>query len=159
MQRKFSGLMKQMRIYHRGVTLIEALVAAVMVSVIALGGLAYQYFGAAHFRIAHAELTATRASQLLLEDWKGSGATNPVNYDANSLGLGFAGAGSDYNIAIDGVKMFMHLSYQDVEVDNDAGITLRELKVKTQWCNSGSGTPGAGDPSLVLTTYARRGQD
>ncbi len=145
------------RYYNNGLTLIESLIAVVIVSIIALGGLAYQYFGAAHFRIAHSELTATRASQLLLEDWKGSGAANPVNYDANSLGLGFAGAGSDYIIAVDGVKMYMHLSYRDV--DSGAGITLRELKVKTQWCNGGSAVPGDGDPSLVLTTYARRGQD
>lgn len=146
------------RYYNSGVTLIEALVAAVMVSIIVLGGLAYQYFGAAHFRIAHAELTATRASQLLLEDWKGSGAANPVNYDANSLGLGFARADSYYYIiTIDGVKMHMHLSYREVvpPVDSD----LWELKVKTQWCNGGSAVPGDSDPSLVLTTYARRGQD
>jgi hypothetical protein len=50
----------------------------------------------------------------------------------------------------------MHLSYQEVEVDNDAGITLRELKVKTEW---GSAAPSDDNPSVVMTTYARRGQD
>jgi hypothetical protein len=149
---------------NKGVGIVEALVAAAMVSIIALGGLSYQYFGAKHFRIAHAELTATRAGQLLLEDWKGTGAANTANYDASALGVGFqkpiAGESCDYVITVDGVKMFMTLAYNDVEVDDDAGITLRQISNTIQWRNDGgSAAPGANDPSLVLTTYARRGQD
>jgi Tfp pilus assembly protein PilV len=152
------------RHYRRGITLIEALIAMVMIVIIALGGLSYQYFGAKHFRIAHGELTATRATQLVLEDWKGSGANAPANYDPSTLGLGFAkpigGEDCDYIITVDGVKMYMTLAYNDVEVDTDSGITLRELDVTTQWRNDGgSAAPGASDPSIFMATYARRGQD
>lgn len=142
-------------------TLIEALVAAAILAVLALGGLAYQYFGAVHFRIALAELTATRAGQLLLEDWKGSGAPDPVNYDATALGIGFTtGAGSDYVITVDGITMFVWLTYQDVEVDTVAGLTLRQISTSLAWRRDyAAGMPGADDPSLILTTYARRGQD
>jgi hypothetical protein len=144
------------RNHNGGLMLVKAMVVAAIVPIIALGGLLYQYQTARQFRIAHEELTATRAAQLLLEDWKGSGATNPENYDANSLGLGFAGQDTDYVITVDRVKMFMHLSYRDVEVDSDAGITLRELQVRAEW---GPEAPGGSAPSLVLTTYARKGQD
>jgi hypothetical protein len=148
----------------KGVGIVEALVAALMVSVLALGGLSYQYLGAKHFRIAHAELTATRAGQLLIEDWKGSGANNPANYDATALGVGFltpiGGEHCDYIITVDGVKMYMSLAYNDVEVDEDAGITLRQISDTIKWRNDGNpAEPGANDPSLVLTTYVRRGQD
>ncbi len=136
--------------------LVKALIVAALVPIIALGGLSYQAHAAKQFRIARDELTATRAGQLLLEDWKGSGAANPENYDANSLGLGFVGSDGEYAITVDGLRMYMHMSYQDVEEDRDAGITLRQLQVRIEW---GPLAPGGEAPAMVMTTYARRGQD
>ncbi len=145
-------------------TLVEALIAATVVAILALGALIYQYLGATHFRIAHAELTATRAGQLLIEDWKGSGAPDIENYDASTLGMGFekpyAGDNSYYIIKVDGIKMYVTLSYEDVDVDEFAGITLRRVNVKIQWRKDfGSGPVDADDPSILLSTYARKGID
>ena len=145
-------------------TLIEALIAATVVAILALGALVYQYLGATHFRIAHAELTATRAGQLLIEDWKGSGAPDIVNYDASTLGVGFdkpdPSDNSYYIITVDGIKMYVNLSYSDVDVDEFANITLRRINVKLQWRRDfGSGAVEADDPSILLTTYARKDPD
>jgi type II secretory pathway pseudopilin PulG len=146
------------------VTLIEALIAAAVVAVLALGALTYQYLGATHFRIAHAELTATRAGQLLIEDWKGSGAPDIENYDASTLGMGFIKTdpsdNSHYIVAVDGINMHVDLSYEDVDVDEFANITLRRISTKLQWRKDfGSGAVDADDPSIVLTTYARKDRD
>ena len=145
-------------------TLIEALIAATVVAILALGALVYQYLGATHFRIAHAELTATRAGQLLIEDWKGSGAPDIVNYDASTLGMGFIKTdpsdNSHYVVAVDGINMHVDLSYEDVDVDEFANITLRRISAKLQWRKDfGSGAVDADDPSILLTTYARKDRD
>lgn len=150
--------------FRKAVTLVEALVAATVVAVLALGGLVYQYLGATHFRIAHAELTATRVGQLVIEDWKGAGAPNLENYDATGLEVGFskpiAGDNSSYLIAVDGITMHLTLSYDDVDVDEDAGVTLRQINVKVQWRKDyAAGELEENDPSIILTTYARLGED
>ncbi|MBN1975635.1 MAG: prepilin-type N-terminal cleavage/methylation domain-containing protein [Sedimentisphaerales bacterium] len=146
----------------KGLTLIEALIAMAIVSILGIGGLSYQYFGAKHFRIAHSELTATRAGQLLIEDWKSNGAKDIINYDAEELGVGFVkpdpGDYSYYTITIDGVKLHSTLSFDDVEIDEDAGVTLRQINVKVQW-EDGPGGLSADDPSITLSTYARLDSD
>jgi type II secretory pathway pseudopilin PulG len=149
---------------NKGVTLVEALVAAVAVSILALGALAYQYLGAMHFRIAHAELTATRAGQLLIEDWKGNGAPDPQNYDATELGVGFEtpinGDYSYYVITVDGIKLHMWPTFEDIDVDDFAGITLRRINLKIQWRQDFSYEDvDDDDPTIILTTYARLGED
>lgn len=148
----------------KGVTLIEGLLAMAIVSILCLGGFSYQYFGAKHFKIAHAELTATRAGQLIIEDWKANGAIDFVNYDAEKLGVGFIkpdpANNSYYTISIDGIKLHLTLSFNDVQVDNKAGVTLRQIDVKVQWRSDyGSGGISAGDPSITLSTYARLDKD
>ncbi len=149
-------------------TLIEALIAATVVAILALGALVYQYLGATHFRIAHAELTATRAGQLLIEDWKGAGAPDIINYDASELGIGFdkpdPSDNSYYVITVDGIKMHFWLDYGIVPIENNpdefAGVTLRWINVKVQWRKDfGSGAVDVDDPSVVLTTYARKDPD
>ncbi len=159
---------KKMRRSHihrdNGVTLIEALIATVIVGILAIGGLSYQAFGAVQFHIAQAELTATRTGQLLIEDWKGAGAPDIANYNAAGLGVGFVrpnpSDNSYYTIIVDGLMMHLTLSYQDVALDSSAGVTLRQINVKVQWKrNFAAGPVNAGDPSIVLSTYARLGQD
>ena len=145
-------------------TLVEALIAATVVAILALGALVYQYLGASQFRIAHAELTATRTGQMLIEDWKGSGVPDIVNYDATTLGMGFEkpypGDNSYYTIKVDGIRMYVTLTYGDVDVDAFANVTLRQISVKIQWRKDfGSGAVGADDPSILLTTYARKDPD
>ncbi|MBN2181291.1 MAG: hypothetical protein JW715_05205 [Sedimentisphaerales bacterium] len=157
-------MIAQKHSFRRAVSLVEALVAAAVVAVLALGGLAYQYLGATHFHIARAELAATRAGQLLMEDWKGAGAPNLENYDATTLEVGFekpvAGDNGSYVITVDGIKLHLSLSYEDIDEDEFAHVTLRRLAVEIQWRQDfGSGDVDDDDPSIILTTYARKGRD
>ena len=161
--------MRRKAVYsNKGVTLIEALIAAVVVAILALGGLVYQYLGATHFRVAHAELTATRVGQLLIEDWKGNGAPDIDNYDATTLGVGFEkpidGDNTYYAITVDGLKMHSWLSSEIVPIPDNpdpfAGVTLQQISVKIQWRKDfSSAEVEDDDPSIILTTYARLGED
>ena len=139
----------------RGVTLLEVMVAMAVLAIAALGALSYQYHAAVHTRIASAQITATRTAQLLLEDWKSTGGS--TNYDPTALELGFELQNdSNYFINVDNLPMYINLAYQDVEHDDLAGITLREISVTTRWRKGHKqGHIAPDDPSLVLTTYVR----
>ena len=69
-------------------TLIETMVAMVVLAIAALGALGYQYHAALQVRIAHAQTTGTRTAQLLLEDWKSTGGSE--DYDPIALAMGFS---------------------------------------------------------------------
>ncbi len=145
---------------NSGVTLIEALVATVVVAILAIGGLSYQYLGAYQFRIARAELTATRTGQLLIEDWKGAGAPDVAIYDPSRLGFTPDNKENSYNIIVDGLNMRCTLDPHVKETDEDAGVTLQQLDVTVQWRKDlGSGYVETDGPSITLSTYARLGQD
>ena len=144
------------RKYEQGITLIEALVAMAILAIAALGALSYQFHCANQARIAKLELTATRTAQLLLEDWKSSGGSSA--YDPAKLGMGFVyDQQSDfYKIKVDKLPIFIRLVQRDVESDESAGITLREISVITRWrLDFVDIEPEETDPHLVLTTYVR----
>ena len=141
-----------------GLKLIETRIAMVFVVIVALGALSYQYYAALHARIALAQMTAIRTAQLLVEDWKsagGSAAYNPTN-----LNLGFTYSdldGADYEITVDNLPMYMNLSYNNIEHDDEAQITLRKITVRVNWCNDRRVPTGQAEEeaSMELSTYVR----
>ncbi len=142
--------------YERGVTLIEVMVAMVILAIAALGALSYQFHCAKHSRIARLEMTATRTAQLLLEDWKSNGGSS--SYDPSTLGLGFFydEESGFYKIEVDGLPMYIRLMHREVDTDTVAGITLREISVIARWrLDFSDDDPEAIHPHLVLTTYVR----
>jgi len=147
---------KQLR-KNSGFTLIETIIAAVCLVIIALGALSYQYHAAMHNHIARSQMIATRTAQLLLEDWKNNGGS--AEYDPASLELGFIAADEKdwgYFVIVDNLPMYINLSGSEVVHDEEAGVTLRELIVRIAW--KGDYTqeaPDADDPYVMLTTYAR----
>jgi Tfp pilus assembly protein PilV len=142
---------------NNGFTLIETVISAVCLSIIALGALSYQYFAATHNHIAKSQITATRTGQLLIEDWKNGGGS--AAYDPTSLQLGFLKAsekGWGYYIVVDNLPMYVNLSSSDVAHDDTAGVTIRQLDVRVAWRRDyQNGAPETDDPFIVLTTYAR----
>ena len=138
-----------------GITLVEAIVAMVVLTIASLGALSYQYHAAVQARVGSSQVTATRTSQLLLEDWKSTGGSS--QYDPSTLELGFEQQNDfDYFITINRLPMYINLAHRDVEYDDSAGITLREISVTTRWRKDyREGQIVADDPSLVLTTYVR----
>lgn len=159
-----------------GVTLTEAVVAMCIMVIAAIGATSYQYHAARHSRIAREQITATRTSQLLLEDWKSTGGSNI--YNPVNLGLGFSSslpvpngyAGTEipgspvndgvYTITVDGLPMTIMLKWRDIGYDGIAEVSLRELtiitsfeKYDTEDVTNGSSLENM--PPLILTTYVR----
>ena len=141
-----------------GYSLVEVMIAMTILAIIALGALKYQYYAALHTHAAMAKMTSTRTAQLLLDDWKsagGSAAYNPVN-----LNLGFTDSdsdGTDYEITKDNLPMQMRLSYDDIENDNEAQITLRKITVQVNWRNdykTPTGQPEE-ETSMEMSTFVR----
>ncbi len=147
-------------------TLIETMVATVILAIAALGALSLQYHTAGHGRIAREQTTSTRTAQLLLEDWKSNGAA--ANYDPATLGLDFSPSSvqpedidfiMEYNqmgsllngmlqhVTIDDVPMKALLAWK--AVDTDGTMELRQLSVIIKWDENSDITP------VVLTTYVR----
>jgi hypothetical protein len=55
--------------------------------------------------------------------------------------------------------MWIQLWYGDVDTDEAAGVTLREIRVTISWRRDYlDQTPGASDPVFTATTYVRRDQ-
>jgi hypothetical protein len=105
---------------------------------------------------------ATRVAQLVLEVWKSTGGD--AAYDPLTLDMGFAAAepeeSADYVITLDRQTFFVQLVRNDVDQDDVAGITLREIRVMVKWRKDYSrGAVVSSDPSLALTTYVRRDTD
>lgn len=115
---------------NRGATLIEVMVAALVLMIIFIGVLSYLYFCAMNARRADVQVRAGRLGLLLLEGWKtveGNANYDVVsNFDELPLGdfdnpgtlpdipaLPNLLQGRSYRINIDGVNYFVKLSYDD----------------------------------------------
>ncbi len=157
-----------------GLTLIEVMVAAVILVVAALGALRCQYYAAGHGRIARAQIAAARTAQLLIEDWKSTGGS--TEYDPSILGLGFSepltipngfttpeGLGTPLNdavhsITLDGTPMLVMLKYLDVLEDGQATAALRQLAVVVRFAEGDEENPDdrlLGMSPVTLVTYVR----
>ena len=131
-----------------GLTLIEIIVAAVVIIVAIIGAIAYRYHCVLDARKADVQITAARVGLMLLDGWKGLGgrsSTDPGNiYDpvefsfagsemkvTTELGpeapTGYNSFGS-YLVVVDGEYYYVTLSFQD-EPAND----LRILHVSVGW--------------------------
>jgi len=163
--------------FARGFSLVEQIVTAVILAIAALGALQYEYFAAAHARIARVQMAAARAAQLLIEDWKSTAGSD--EYDPSALGLGFshagaapsgfttaAGLGATLNDAVYGITLcdmpvLAMLKYLDVAHDTVARTTLRQLAVVVRYGQSEAGgvtvpeSRFADLPPIILVTYVR----
>jgi prepilin-type N-terminal cleavage/methylation domain-containing protein len=162
--------------HKKGFSLVEALVATVVVAVAALCALSFEYLSTGQIHYANAQIHATRIAKLLLEDWKSTGGSD--TYDPCELGLGFIGVqainftegqglgdtlnGSVYAIQVDEYSLMLKLMYKDVEKDEATQVTLRQLAVIGRL-----GKPGDNQimtsqdrfvkgPQIYFVTYVRR---
>ena len=156
-----------------GMTLVEVMVATVILVVAALGALRCQYYATGHGKIARAQIAAARIAQLLIEDWKSTGGS--PEYDPSALGLGFSGpetipngfttagiSGSVLNnavyaVTIDEMPMLAMLKYLDVNEDGLASAGLRQLAVVLRFVENrrdAGDRLGKMDP-VTLVTYVR----
>ncbi len=79
-----------------GLTLVEVMVAVLIIAIVALGALSYGYHGAGQIRHAREYATAVRIAYFLLEDWKASagsalyaaatpGVRNPLDLNVDGI--------------------------------------------------------------------------
>lgn len=140
-------------------TMVELVVAIMILSIVSMGCLGYQYFSTRTAVRANAELTATRTARLVLDNWKKTGGDE--NFEPVSLDAGFEkssqGHKTCYLIATNQIPMVVTLQWQDVEYDAIAAVTLRQIQVTVQWRSDyQEGIIGPNDPSYIMTTYVRK---
>ncbi|MFC1737777.1 prepilin-type N-terminal cleavage/methylation domain-containing protein [Planctomycetota bacterium] len=132
--------------FSSALTLIEVMVAMVVLAIASLGALRYQYYAAKQARLASIQMASTHIGHLLLEDWKSTGGSEeyaengPIN-----LGLGFTkavdipnisysegmpGNMTEYSISVDDIPMLAILGWGNVAFDAAAQVTLRQLVVR-----------------------------
>jgi prepilin-type N-terminal cleavage/methylation domain-containing protein len=142
---------------NHGVTLIELVVAILIISIVSVGAINYQYFGTRMAQRADAEITATRTARLILDNWKKKGGDE--NFDLIDLDMGFTQPNHEtyYRITVNQLPLTVTLNWQDIEVNADAGVGLRQLQVTIQWRQDyREGDVSNTDPSYITTTYVRR---
>lgn len=130
-----------------GLTMIEIVVAMVIIVVAVTGAMGYRYYSILDARKARVKITAARVGSMFLESWKGTGgrsvpedAFDPKNFDFGSklivsgsggtaVGIpgGFIPFGA-YAVSTDGSNYYAALSYSD-----DAGTNLRTLNIAVAW--------------------------
>ncbi len=140
-------------------SIIEVMLAVSLTCIIALGTLGYQYLTIKHGRATDAQFMAARIAQLLLEDWKGE--SGDADYNPESLRLGFAAPEArefgSYFIVLGNIPFYIDMETQDIETDNTAGVTLRQIAVTVKWRHDYTrGAIRDSDPVLTFTTYVRR---
>jgi hypothetical protein len=129
--------------FRTAFTLVEVIATSVVLCIIAIGSLNFQYYATRDSKISQAQITATRTAQLLLEDWMSTGGS--VDYNPGELGLGFSpieiippkecdSLGSKlrntmFRVTIDENLLLVLLMSKDVSYDESAKITLRQLCV------------------------------
>lgn len=159
-------ILKKQRI---GLTLIEIMVAIVVVVVAVIGAMSFRYYCAVDARKADVHMTAARIGWMLLEDWKGTGGRLPGHaagsydplaaFDSTELPItsavgpatpsGFAALGS-YMVTANYVNYYATLTYK-VKTASDPAV----LNVCVAW-----GRPYNVDTlpteyrSVKLTTYS-----
>jgi Tfp pilus assembly protein PilV len=152
--------MKYKRI--KGVALVEALIAAVILSIAVLGGITYRYYSVLDGRRAVLQSTAARAAQLLCESWHGEGGDtnyNPVSHLTSDNFTITAGSGPDvpagftllgkYQIQYNGVKCYSTLSWKNVQTQ------MRALSVVVSWATRDKAQNSLSDMDrqFALTNY------
>ncbi|UCE50610.1 MAG: hypothetical protein JSW47_10685 [Phycisphaerales bacterium] len=155
---------------RRGVTLVGALVAVVVLLIALIGTSTFRYASALDGRRAEAQITAARVALVLCENWRGfSGdpAHDPTQLAAADVEItpsswgghitpdGFTSLGN-YEIVPesedpDSFKYFATLSWKDVQPG------LRALNVNVAWAQRSEIEGGAAnvDKSYALTIYTQ----
>ena len=152
------------RRFRRGLSLVDAMSAIVVLVVTVIGAADYRYYAALDERKATIQVGAARIGVLLCEGWrgvKGSDAYDPTTYSGSDLVItassgpeepeGFTLLGS-YTVELNGGNYYTTLSWNDVYTE------LRALNVVVTWTLRGQEEVGFEeiDELFRLTTYTAK---
>ena len=156
--KRYSAKKRGCRSKRSGFSLLDVIVASVVLLIAILGTASYRYNSALDERKAAMQTSAARAALLLCESWRGlQGVTtcNPTAWNLSGVAIS-AGSGpavpsgftslNSYRIATNTYTYTATLSWQNVSTG------LRALNVTLAWPTSGAGTPNA---SYTLTSYTQ----
>jgi prepilin-type N-terminal cleavage/methylation domain-containing protein len=149
-------LLKKTYFRNHGVTLLELVVAILILSIVSVGALSYQYFATQTSRKADAQITATRTARFILDNWKKDGGD--TNFKPETLNMGFTkNVNGLYLITVNALPMTVELTWQDVGYDVAAAVTLRQIQVSVKWRSDYQvGNIRNTDPVYTMTTYVRK---
>lgn len=143
--------------HPRGFTLVEILVAMMVLAFAAIGAMGYEYHAASQERAALARLTAARTAQLLLDDWKSEGGS--TSYTPKNLNLGFSDAddaSGNFTVDVDKLPMYIELTSSDIEHDSESEVTLRKITVTVNYLDNRKIPSGdEEEKNMTLSTYVR----
>ena len=163
-----AGMIKKRRKIAAAFTLIEAVVASVVLVVAVIGASGYRYYAAVDVRKAGLQRTAAAIALTLCENWRGRGYDHIADFDpvvhlspemditASDVGPGVATGWTklgSYRIIVDNAYYWVTLAWK--EISTPAG--LRALNVVVGWKPAGSKaeitTYNADAKLFKLTTY------
>jgi len=145
---------KQMN--KEGFSIVDAMIAAVMIVVVILGAMMYRYHSTLDIRKAEDQLKATQLAVAFCETWRGLGGDDsfdPVSYFSSEMTIKNGGGPSkpddfislgNYEVTIENLNCKSTLSYKTV----DTG--LRALNIIVSWPNGNTGE----DKEFEITSYA-----
>jgi Tfp pilus assembly protein PilV len=141
---------------RRGFSLLDVIIASVVLIIAILGTTSYRYHSALDERKAAMQTAAARVALLLCESWRGvHGDTtcNPTAWNLYGVSIS-AGSGpavpsgftslNSYAITTNNFNYTATLSWQNISTG------LRVLNITIVWPTSGTGTP---NNSYILTSY------
>jgi prepilin-type N-terminal cleavage/methylation domain-containing protein len=146
----------------RGFTVIEIMIATVILSIAVIGAMRYRYYAAFDTRKADMRMASARVALLLCESWrgvKGDETYNPVNHLASELQMLDLSTGGDflspsgpsdftrlgcYAILLNGVPCHVTMSWKDISSD------LRALNIVVAWPSRASRIQSLDEISQLL---------
>lgn len=137
--------------------MLELVIASLILGVVSIGAIGYQYHARRMALRADAQITAARTARMILDNWKKTGGDE--NFDLESLQMGFVKnkKRNDYNVTIEGLQMRVALNWEDIEQDEMAMVTLRQIEAVIQWRSDyQQDEVRDNDPSYIISTYVRK---
>lgn len=148
---------RQFHSIRRGYTLVELLIAMLVLAVAATGTMAYAIYAQRLAMRSQSELTAARIGRLILDNWKKNGG-DPA-FDLTALQMGFVKQpnSSIYKITINQLPMTIELNSQLLENDTQAMVSLRQIEAKIRWrLDRKDDALRPIDPTYTIATYVRK---
>lgn len=150
----------------KGLSLVETMVAIVVLSIAVIGASGYRYYAALDTRKADMRMTSARVALLLCESWRGTKGDETYDptvhlgsellitvVDSNDAVLDepedFTKLGS-YGVLLNGVPCFLTMSWKDVDTN------LRALNVIAVWPSHVSRVSGFDEVILSEITNGYR---
>jgi hypothetical protein len=140
----------------KGFSIIDAMIAAMMIIMIVMGTMMYRYHSTLDIRKAEEQLKATQLVIVFCETWRGLGGDesfDPASYFSSEMTITNGSGPSkpadytmlgSYEITIEDMDCKSTLSYKEV----DTG--LRALNIIVAWPNGNTGQ----DKEFEITSYA-----